>query len=229
MTPVRAKSDKPASNPVNRTRQSGKQDGDFAVRFSQALGGRDRAWLARETGLSPSTLHDYSRGAAPSADRAFTIADALGVDPRWLITGQGGAPEGAGDNARDNGWVRLPHRSAPQGREVFSTPVPREWLRRAFGRSDDLWTTCMPSQSFPKVAREGDPIVCVDAEGLVEGGLYLVELGGDVVVRRVTATAAGPALTTADSFADSGGAAFEHGSGGTHIIGRILGALVKAI
>lgn len=42
--------------------------------------------VAIKTGLSRITIHRYKRGyREPTAWNIFLIADALGVDPRWLI------------------------------------------------------------------------------------------------------------------------------------------------
>ena len=227
ITPVRKKSDQPENNPVNRTRQPSKRDEAFAVRFSDALQGRDRAWLARQTGLSASTLHDYSRGAIPSADRAFLIADAVGVDVRWLVTGQGTA---AGD---EDEWVRLPYRSlsgdSASEAERRAAPVRRDWLRREFGPVETLWVTDMPSNAFPEVAREGDPILCRDAGGLVEGGFYLVQLETALVVRRLTATPGGQVLTTNDAFTEPMAPAFSQAPAVPFLVGRVIGTLVKPV
>lgn len=229
MSPVRMKSDKPAYNPVNRTRQSSKRDHAFAARFSEALAGRDRAWLARTIGLSASTLHDYSKGAIPSADRAFLIADALGVDARWLVTGEGEGPDA--DTDTGSGWVRAPYRRLAEGawQDVGGASLRRDWLRRAFGSDDGLWIMDMPSQSFPEVAREGEPVICAEADRLVEGGLYLVRLEMGVVVRRLAVGTAGHVLTAGDAFADSGLPAFAHGKAAPQYLARILGTLVRPI
>lgn len=46
-------------------------------------------WLSDQTGVSASMLSDYGRGKMPGADKAVAIAEALGVDLTWLLTGQG--------------------------------------------------------------------------------------------------------------------------------------------
>lgn len=49
---------------------------------------RDQAWLARESGVSPSSISDLmTKGTIPRADRAIAISKALGVDFEWLATG----------------------------------------------------------------------------------------------------------------------------------------------
>lgn len=50
--------------------------------------GKDAAWLSRETGISTSTLSDYSRGKLPRADKAADIAATLGVTVERLLSDQ---------------------------------------------------------------------------------------------------------------------------------------------
>lgn len=226
MTPIRTKSDKPFDNAVNRIRQSGKRDDAFAERFSRALAGRDRAWLARETGLSASTLHDYSKGAIPSADRAFLLADMLEVDPRWLVTGEGQPTPLA---CEDEELVQLPCRSLPEGTVVEWAPFSRKWLLRAFGRAEGLWVTDMPSQALPEIAREGDPILCMDADRLVEGGLYLVALGMGVAVRQLTSIESGHTLVSGGELSEPSGRSFRDAKAEGRLLGRIVGTPVKRL
>jgi phage repressor protein C with HTH and peptisase S24 domain len=80
-----AKSD----NPPESRRQSAKSD--FPMRLIESLRGRSMKWLSDASGLSTRTLSDYKSGKMPSADKAALIAKALGVDLRWLITGEGRA------------------------------------------------------------------------------------------------------------------------------------------
>lgn len=61
----------------------------FKDRLSTALNGRKPAWLSKEIGIPASTLTGYRKGSLPSADVVFRLADALGVDARWLVTGHG--------------------------------------------------------------------------------------------------------------------------------------------
>lgn len=79
-----AKSD---NDPLKRS-QAAKVD-RFGERIVAALNGRTMKWLSDLTGISTSMLSDYGRGKTPGADKALAIADALGVDLTWLLTGQG--------------------------------------------------------------------------------------------------------------------------------------------
>lgn len=62
----------------------------IGVRLRDSLGGRTYQWLSDQTGISTSMLSDYGKGAkTPGADKAVLIADALGVEISWLLTGRG--------------------------------------------------------------------------------------------------------------------------------------------
>lgn len=40
--------------------------------------GRKITWLAEKSGVNRNTIHNYANGAAPSLDKAYEIARALG-------------------------------------------------------------------------------------------------------------------------------------------------------
>ena len=62
----------------------------LGVRLREALGGRSYHWLSEQTGISTSMLSDYGKGTkTPGADKAVLIADVLGVEIAWLLTGRG--------------------------------------------------------------------------------------------------------------------------------------------
>lgn len=60
----------------------------WGVRIVDLLGGRPRAWLAREADLGARTLSDIIHKTTPAADKAVRIAQALGVTVEWLMTGE---------------------------------------------------------------------------------------------------------------------------------------------
>lgn len=168
--------------PVNRMSQvrSAKRDEGFAKRFRSALNQRGQAWLAEQTGLSTSTIHDYAQGAIPSADRVFLIADALGISARWLVTGL----ETYAPDASDGNWVMLPHYDLEgtifpdEPKLLDEIPISRDWLLQVVGRTEGLWYSTMPSDYLPTIARLHDPIICEAPNGLPEdGGIYVIKIG----------------------------------------------------
>lgn len=77
-----------ADNEGLALRQAALAELSLGQRIKEKLGDRDFAWLSRETGISTSALSDVNtKGKIPRADNAFKIAQALGVDVEWLLTG----------------------------------------------------------------------------------------------------------------------------------------------
>lgn len=85
-------SDKADSASTKRL-QADLADLSLGKRIRSALGERDFAWLSRQTGISTSTLSDYSRGKLPRADKALQIARALGVSFEFLMGEDEPSPE----------------------------------------------------------------------------------------------------------------------------------------
>jgi transcriptional regulator with XRE-family HTH domain len=170
------------------------------------LSGRPAAPLARDAGIAPQTFDGYLKGAIPAADRAFAIADALGVDPRWLVMGVGErAPAPIGES-EDGDWLLLPAYDVA-GFGEYGKPEPRErvrirrdWLMGVNVRmTDSLWLTDMPGDAMPEVAREGQMLVCQDpAATLMDGRVYIFLLDGRPLVRKVYMRPEGLMLTTND-------------------------------
>lgn len=79
-------SDKADSRTIKRM-QADKAEVSFGIRLKHALGGRDMSWLSRETGISTSTLSDYTKGKLPRVDKALQIATALDVSLDSLLKG----------------------------------------------------------------------------------------------------------------------------------------------
>jgi transcriptional regulator with XRE-family HTH domain len=53
---------------------------------------RRQSVIAARVGIHPVTLSSYSKGTIPGADVAAKLAQALGVDPGWLIDDSRGWP-----------------------------------------------------------------------------------------------------------------------------------------
>lgn len=75
----------------------------FAERLEEALGRQEKGVIARRARIAPSTFTKYLSGTSePGAFKAARIADALGVNLTWLLTGKG-LP-----NAAAAGYVGVP-------------------------------------------------------------------------------------------------------------------------
>lgn len=214
----------PEPKSVNRTRQA-RRDGDFALRLKTALGGRDQAWLARETGLSTSTIHDYAQGAVPSADRAFLIADALGVSPRWLTIGT----DDPTPAPSDSDWRQLPYYplselSAGAFESRHKILLRADWLQMGFEKSDDLWITDMPQSFYWPGATDGEPIICASASEFEIANFYIVRCSQPTVVFVVRSKEGLVGLW--ESIGGGKLRPVPHNGHPSFLIGRILGPLL---
>lgn len=203
---------------------------EFGARLAEALGSTPVAEAARTLGLSRTTLDGYLKGHMPAADRALSLADALGVSPRWLISGQGERSQvttfdrlkagiakyrdaiSAGGHLMDASaadWVMLPRFDLFSWNDdgkvdiIEMVPFRRDWLSRYLFTSSGLWLTTMPSDAMPSIAREGDLIICKQIEHqLVDGRTYIFRLGGSPIIRRVAIRPEGYVLSTGDGSAE---------------------------
>ncbi len=155
------------------------------------MGLRKPAEVARATGIPAQTLDIYLKGSAPRADRAYALADELGVNPRWLVLGEG---QQRAVEESDDDWLVLP-RYDLQRFEVDHLPEPvemmrirREWLSRAVRTPGRLWVVELLSDAMPDIGKEGDMVLCEDfTPPLADGRVYAFLLDGRPIVRSVQA------------------------------------------
>ncbi len=133
----------------------------------------------------------------PAGDKLLSLADQLGVEPRWLASG-----EGLKNAAEDSDWVILPRYDLLSFNEngkpdsVEKVALRRDLLGR-WGNVSKLWVAAMPSDAAPEIAREGDTLLCTDPEPqLVDGRAYVFQLDGRTIVRRVQFRPEGLVLKT---------------------------------
>ena len=64
----------------------------FGARIRDALAERPVTWLAKQSGVSRSTINAAIGGTFLSIDKAYRIAQALGTTVEYLMTGEGAPP-----------------------------------------------------------------------------------------------------------------------------------------
>lgn len=167
--------------------------------------------LARAMGVSPSAFRKWLRGEAePSRERLIALADAAGVGVAWLARGEGPAPAfppaedgGRGGSAEaaaapGNGrFLLLPKRPEaagagtaqpmPSDTETGTIAFRHDWLRATLGLEPDHLTmeTAVGDSMLPTI-RDGD-LLLLDTtnRGIGSFGLYVLEIGGERLVKRV--------------------------------------------
>lgn len=78
--------------------------GRFPERLEKCIGARSVRSIARTCGLSETVIRKYLKAESlPTIDRALAIADAVGVRPEWLATGDG--PMRNGEETTENNHI----------------------------------------------------------------------------------------------------------------------------
>jgi phage repressor protein C with HTH and peptisase S24 domain len=198
-----------AARIIPEAEYSAANSGAFIARLQEIV----RHWpsadrLARATGVSPSAFRKWLRGdAEPSRERLVALAQAAGVSVGWLAGGEGPPPRlgsalvpsrltpGApGIHRRD--YLLLPKRpeSAAAGAESPPPVGPaefiafrRDWVRSEFGIEPDhlLMEMAVGESMLPNI-QDGDLLLVDTTENRFRSfGVYVLEVGGERLVKRV--------------------------------------------
>jgi phage repressor protein C with HTH and peptisase S24 domain len=201
------------SSETEFTSKNGTERAAFIARLQTVLRhwpSADR--LARATGVSPSAFRKWLRGEAePSRERLVALAQAAGVPVGWLANGDGPEPriQGAATTSRGRGtaiplddrvehenFVILPKRleAAAAGSEA---PIPphvaefiafrRDWVRAVLGiEPDQLLVEIALGESMEPGIQDGDLLLVNTTDKRFHSfGVYVVEIGGERLVKRV--------------------------------------------
>jgi transcriptional regulator with XRE-family HTH domain len=127
----------------------------------------NRSTMARRLGFSPSTLSRVVTGEKPPGRRLLSaIVERLGVDSKWLLTGEG------------EPFVRASARAgletaAPVANDLLPGP-PQDCRELLTPESLDTFSLLGPSQYWYRLKRD-DPIVKNSGRGFRSGDLLLLE------------------------------------------------------
>lgn len=246
-----------SGNPNSRGLQPGLTDNSVGRRIIEALGPKSRSWLAKTAELPESTIGDAIKRGPSRSDVAVRIARALGVTLDWLLVGQAGtAPLMPADDA---GWVDVPEydlremTEASLGQPARVTPVREDWLYTTFRARSGLWLTRLLSDYHPAGLAEGTLVICqmVSRDELAEGHVCLWRVQDTVVVGRFSvlpdaaivqgrigpqvdgrllAPFVDPSLGISQGDLLVPPSAIAVGEAGRyHLIGRILGVMIRPI
>ncbi len=166
--------------------------------------------LAKEAGVSEGTIRKWAAGdSEPSRDRLLAFARAAGVDPYWLLDGTGSMrpPGGAGEAV--SSWIQG---ASPMDLNEYA-PIPRvdvmaaagdavllpteeivdfllfkkSWLRRELGIDPQRAVVVQAKgDSMKPSIRDGDLLLVeVLQERANDDGIYVINVGGRVMVKRL--------------------------------------------
>jgi phage repressor protein C with HTH and peptisase S24 domain len=167
--------------------------------------------LAREMKVSPSAFRKWLKGEAePSRERLVALARAAGVGIAWLADGEGEAPvfgpasgklrrPGSGDTDMQVDWGRFvlvprqPGSPANGTHHQIAAPfgaflaLRQDWVRAATGAEpENLVLTVASDDAMAPTITTGDTLLIDVTRTVVdEPGLYLLDIGGQRVVKRV--------------------------------------------
>ncbi|HUB47745.1 MAG TPA: helix-turn-helix transcriptional regulator [Acetobacteraceae bacterium] len=168
--------------------------------------------LARAMGVSPSAFRKWLRGEAePSRERLVALADAAKVGIAWLAKGEGPGPSaGLSDNsdrrarsadktrvAEADDFILLPKRleaaaagtgnPAPATLDTEYIAFRQDWVRSILGIDPaHLILETAVGESMQPTIRDGDLLLVDTTDRAVASfGVYVLEVGGERLVKRV--------------------------------------------
>lgn len=163
---------------------------DFAVRLLAAIGDAPHAVVSKRARISVGALNKYLNGSEPGAFKAVRLADALDVDLRWLLTGDGQA------NAAAGGYVAVPiydvrlaagAASFSDGAEQLGVMPFDKGLLRDLGRMDGQGLGVFIAEGdsmFPKIVDGARVLVDLNMTRLKEG-IFAFRTGDELRIKRL--------------------------------------------
>lgn len=168
--------------------------------------------LARAMSVSPSAFRKWLRGEAePSRERLIALADAAKVGVAWLAKGEGPAPNFAkslpggartrphdAERGIDPGhFIVLPKQAEGAAAGPPDPAVPRpasefiafrhDWVRAVLGiQPEDLILETAVGESMRPTIQDGDLLLVDTTDRTCSSfGVYVLEIGGERLVKRV--------------------------------------------
>ncbi len=165
--------------------------------------------LARAVGVSPSAFRKWLKGEAePSRERLVALAEAAGVSIAWLARGQGpeprlrdlrGTPKASVEAERLDPaqFVVLPKRPEAAAAGAGTPPPPdgfseyiafgHDWIRAELSVAPDdlLLETAVGESMSPTLGDRDLLLIDTNDRKLREFGIYVLEFGGERLVKRV--------------------------------------------
>jgi phage repressor protein C with HTH and peptisase S24 domain len=175
-------------------------------------------------GVSPSAFRKWLKGEAePSRERLVSLANAAGVTIGWLASGEGPEPDFESDeHARSHHaargpdelarFVRLPRRATTAAAGAVAGPEPdwadtefialrHDWVRTAIGVDPaHIGLEIAVGDSMSPTIHDAD-ILLVDMAEREFGqfGIYVVEIGGERIVKRIQRKLDGTIILISDN------------------------------
>ncbi len=204
--------------------------------------------LAKAACVSPSAFRKWLKGEAePSRSRLIALAGAAGVSISWLAQGEGAAPDLLSLAARAHAnqspelarhldadqFVFLPENvqgaAAGSGHHVPDLPAEvigfrHSWLRATFNRepSDLLLEVVVGDSMEPGICNNDRMLVDVTDRKFSNFGIYVIEVRGERLVKRVQRKVDGSLILISDNKAYEPEAISPELAKEVHVVGRVV-------
>lgn len=206
--------------------------------------------LARAVGVSPSAFRKWLRGEAePSRERLIALARTAGVGVAWLAEGVGPkpvfGPQGSGrrgqsirdvgDDADWSQFVLLPGRPEAAAAGA-STPAPpfgsgfmalrHDWIRSVCGvQPDELVLETAVGESMTPTIKDGTTLLIDTTDRAFRSfGIYVLEIGGERLVKRVQRKFDGSLVLISDNSAYQPDMVDKEAAREITVVGRVVWA-----
>lgn len=165
-------------------------------RITAAMDGRPISWLAENLGVALSTAHAYKKGSMPPADVAIKIATILGISIEWYILGEVSSCNDLEVGAALNKVPLLDHKF----KEVGHISYARDLLEGLQVLPDSVKCLIQKGSSMRPTMPEGAEVVYIPMSAEPEDGeVYVLNIGGRMMLRRVMLSMDGKWKTVCDN------------------------------
>lgn len=216
----------------------------IAARIRELMGSQTTAAFARKCGLGESLIRTYLAGSMPGADKAAKIADANGVELRWLVTGVGprssttvGVRESPAEYEVGGEWAfhlvprynvdasagggAVVERESEIGRLAFR----KDWIRSKGLTPANLVVVRAAGDSMEPTIRDGSLLLVDTAQSTVaKDGIYVLMIDGHLVTKRLQIDLGGGVYIRSDNPAYSDQRLSGEQLEAVTIVGRVIWA-----
>lgn len=145
----------------------------FVARLNFLVGraGSVRA-IADLAGVQEGSVRQWLKNSEPSRDNLVRLADAMGVNMRWLARGKGEiwereVPEGYA-------FARLPYKEGEPARPFDFLEPKKEWLRSLPGSPTDLYLAIAAGDFMKPTILDGDLVLVNIKDCVPDGGVFAI-------------------------------------------------------
>ena len=167
----------------------------FAERLQAAVGGTPQAVVAKRAGISVGAMNKYLSGSEPGAFKAARLAQVLGVDLVWLLTGRG-APTSL------NGFVNIPIYDvrfaagvasfSDAAEQIGTMPFGKDLLRSlGLTGEEELGVFGSEGDSMVPTVQDGGSILVNLRDTRLREGVFAFRTDDDLRIKRLRRTVDG--------------------------------------